>query len=50
MTIPELETIQEVADTEEDASLNTSETRIELEVPEKVGQNEQLETNPKILP
>ena len=42
MTMPELETIQEVADTKENVSLGESETKIELEVPEEVEQHEQI--------
>ena len=42
LTGPELETIQEVADTEEDASVSTSGTRIEDAAPEEVKQEEEI--------
>ena len=48
MTKPELETIQEVADTEENASQGDSETKIEPAVPEELEQEVQAEIVPEI--
>ena len=48
MTKPELETIQEVADTEENASQGDSETKIEPKVPEELEQEVQAEIVPEI--
>ena len=47
MTKPELETIQEVADTEENVSQGDSETKIELGVPEELEQEVQVEIVPE---
>lgn len=49
MTQPELETIQEVASTEEGAIISTSGTKIEDAIPEGVEQNDTMERAPKIL-
>lgn len=43
-----METIQEAADTREEASLSTSGTHIDQEVPNKVEQHDKTETTPKI--
>ena len=47
MTKPELETIQEVADTEENVSQGDSETKIEPEVSEELEQEVQAEIVPE---
>ena len=48
MTKPKLETIQEVADSEENVSQGDSETKIEPEVPEELEPEVQAEIVPEI--